>query len=622
MTLHEGRARTETLSSASETYRTRNWNENVLHVYPRTFNEERPEGEMYKGVGSILGITSKLDWMKDAGITAIWLGPIYASPGLDGNYDISNYYEINPDLGSMEDVESLIEEAHKRDIRVIFDLVPNHTSNQSEWFKVSSDPTHPEYATYEDYYIWRDPIEGELPRNVVGDDRLSGLPEGLTVPNNWTSIFSTPQIDKLRDEHGGEIPEGTDIPAVTAWVWNQARGQFYLAEFMKEQPTLNWSNPIVRGEIKDVVRFWLDKGVDSFRVDVMNHIGKDVTFQDEGSAPVGTAIGEYNSGVTNPHDQWMQEKLVSHWPELGIYVDDLLSVLDEPAYQGQNVRLIFEDWMSALSDDSRLDALRPDKATVFNFEMLLNTNREHWTARNIGRIVRKYYDRMQTLDGAVPNQVTGNHDVDTMRTRLGAAATARAAHLMLAALPGALYTWQGDMLGRPNALVPRHLQRDGDIGGRDGERVPMQWDASKNGGFSEADFDALWLPSVDAEVYLNDNMALQAKDPNSPYRFVREVLRRRRDDTALHEGGIRELHVDHPDVFAFARNDPNDSRRQVISITNFSQNTVSVSLLDAQQMRGRISAASSGSERIGEEVNLDQPLTLPPDESYLIDSII
>jgi alpha-glucosidase len=603
-----------------ETYRTRGWNENVLHVYPRTFNEVRSDGEEHRGLGTIRGIIEKLDWIKESGNTAIWLGPIYESPGLDGNYDISDYYKVNSELGTLDDVKELIDAAHDRDIRVIFDLVPNHTSDQSEWFKASSDPAHPDHERYRDYYIWRDPIEGELPENIVGGDRLEGLPSGLTVPNNWSSIFSLPQIDIVRERYGGEIPEGVAIPALTAWVWNEARQQFYLAEFMKEQPTLQWKNPAVSEEIKDVVRFWLDLGVDSFRVDVMNHIGKDTEFQNEEPASVGSEIGAYNPGVTSPHDQWKQERLVSHWPELGEYVTDLLSVLDEERYAGRNIRFILEDWMSALGDDTRLDELRPDKATVFNFETLLNTNRAGWVAGNMGRLIRKYYEHIESLPGAVPNQVTGNHDTDTIRTRLGSAATARAAHFMLAALPGALYTWQGDMMGRANVIVPKDLQQDGDIGKRDGERIPMQWDASENGGFSRASSEKLWLPSVDPDIYQGDNIELQSRDPNSPYRLVASVLLRRLSDAALREGGVRMLRTDHADVLAFARNDPTNPRRQVISVTNFSQDTVSASIYDAEQFGGEVTLSSLGSYRTGREVDLGRSIELLPDESYLIDS--
>jgi len=541
---------------------------------------------------------------------------------LDGNYDISDYRKINPQLGTMEDVEELIREAHNRDIRIIFDLVPNHTSDQSEWFKISSDPTHELFNKYKNYYIWHDAVEGSLPKDIVGADRLDDLPDGFTVPNNWTSIFSLPQIDKFRKDNPNKIPGPDDIPAVTAWVWNKARGQFYLAEFMKGQPSLNWSHPPVREEIKDVVRFWLDKGVDSFRVDVMNHIGKDPNFDNEELAPVGTGIGEYNPGVTNPHDKWKQKKLVSHWPQLGDYAIELVSVLGEAKYRDKNIRFIFEDWMSALDKDSRLDNLRPKQANVFNFEMLLNTNRLRWTAKNIGHIILDYYTRMSVLQGAVPNQVSGNHDTDTLRTRLCSPATARAAYLMLAALPGALYTWQGDMLGRPNVIVPEERQKDGGSGKRDGERVPMQWDSSENGGFSKVKPKDLWLPTVLPCIYENDNIELQARDPYSPFRLVKEILRRRKNDPALHEGSLRMLLTDHPDALAFARIDPKNPRRQIISITNFSQNTISVSLLNPWQAKGRITLSSSrgpGQEQI--DIDLNRSITLPPDESYLIDVV-
>lgn len=607
-------------SGRNETYQTRGWNENVLHVYPYTFNEERRDGEEHCGIGSILGITSKLDWAEESNITAFWLGPIYESPMRDGNYDVSDYRKVNPKLGTMEDVEELISEAHKRNIRIIFDLVPNHTSNESEWFKISSNPNHPQYDDYEDYYIWHDPVEGALPESIVGADRLEDLPDGLTVPNNWTSIFSLPEIDTFRKQNPGKAPAATDIPAVTAWVWSKARQQFYLAEFMKEQPSLKWRNPKVRAEIKDVVRFWLDKGIDSYRVDVMNHIGKDPDFGNEARAPVGASIGEYSPGTTNPHDQWKQEKLVSHWPELGDYTRELVSVLDEEQYQGKNIRFIFEDWMSALSKDGRLDNLRPDRANVFNFEMLLNTNRTCLTARNIGQIIFEYYSQLPIQLGAVPNQVSGNHDTDTLRKRLGSSATARAAYLMLAVLPGALYTWQGDMLGRPNVTVPEDRQRDGDSGKRDGERVPMQWDSSGNGGFSKAKPEDLWLPAVHPNVYLYDNIERQARDPYSPYRLVKEILRQRKNDPALHEGNLRMLHTDHTDVLAFARTDPRNARRQLISVTSFSRNTISASLSDARQVNGRVILSSSrGRERGDQIINLERPITLTPDMSYLID---
>ncbi|HSH55725.1 MAG TPA: alpha-amylase family glycosyl hydrolase, partial [Candidatus Limnocylindrales bacterium] len=321
-------------------------------------------------------------------------------------------------------------------------------------------------------------------------------------------------------------------------------------------------------------------------------------------------------------DQWKQEKLVSHWPELGEYSSDLLSVLDEKAYRDKNIRFIFEDWMSALSNDDRLDRLRPDKANVFNFKMLLNTNREYWNATNIGKIISNYYEDMLALDGAMPNQVTGNHDTDTIRTRLGSATTARAATLMLALLPGAFYIWQGDMLGRPNVLVPEDRQKDGDIGQRDGERVPMQWNTELNGGFSKTHPASLWLPAVEPAHYVRDNLEIQSRDPMSPYRVVVGALQYRIMDPALRAGGIRMLHADYGNILAFARNDPYDPRRQVISLVNFSQDTIPVSILDAHQKRGRIVfSAARGYLEDDKEVDFEKSILMPPDACYMIHSV-
>jgi glycosidase len=190
--------------------------------------------------------------------------------------------------------------------------------------------------------------------------------------------------------------------------------------------------------------------------------------------------------------------------------------------------------------------------------------------------------------------------------------------MMLAALPGALYMWQGDTMGRPNVRMPEELQRDKDIGKRDGERVPMQWNDDKNGGFSEA--DKLWLPAVDAEVTQKDNLELQARDARSPYRLVQRSLWRRAKDEALRRGGIRMLHTDNPDVLAFARPDPDNTRRQIISVTNLSADTAEVSVLDAFQAEGVVELSATGMGE-GGVIDFTKSLKLAPDESYLISSV-
>lgn len=592
---------------------TRDWNDDIFYqVYPYTFNEERPPGEAHVGKGSITGIIDKLDYLSnELGVTAIWLGPIYASPGKDGNYDISDYREVNADLGTLEDTEALIAACHERDMRVIFDLVPNHTSDQHEWFKKSC-ARDPEF---EDSYIWANPVPGKLPKNIVAGDRLHGLPEGLTVPNNWSSIFSLPEIEKIKQQYGGVIPDDVDIPAVTAWVWHEGRQQFYLAEFMKEQPSLNWQNPAVREAMKDTMRFWLDKGVDGFRVDVMNHIGKDPSLQDEEIAPIGTGIGKYNKGVTNPHDQWKQERLVSHWPTLEPYAREMIAVLDE--YPG--TRLIIEDWMAALEQNDQLSKLRPDKATVFNFDWLLISNAHDWQAATHKASFDSYYNRMYSPDmrGSVPNQVNGNHDVDRIVTRIGSEAARTAAVIKLTLPGGTPYIYQGEEGGFPNNdNIPLARQRDREIGMRDGERSPMMWDGSFNAGFSKAPDEQLWLP-VDKnfpELHLEQ----QRDDPTSFFSLYRTLIRLRKTIPALRRGRYLPLQADHPDVLAFGI--AIDGEKPFVTLANFSSQTVE-SAVDAPRSamaKIAITAQEVLEHGMTSPVRLTGSIPLGPNDAYLL----
>lgn len=619
----------EVYSSAPElTYQTRDWNgENVVHIYPNSFKDNHPEDDKYAGYGSLSGITEKLDFLKDTGATCLWLGPIFESPGRDGNYDTQDYYKINEKLGTLDDFKQLIDEAHKRDIRIMLDMVFNHVSEEHEWFKAATDPDHPDHHKYFDYFIWKDAVDGELPENIVGEDRLEGLPDGKTVPNNWTSIFSTPQIDKVKEEHDGEVSDGVEVPAVTAWVWHPVIRKFYLADFGKFQPDLNWENEAVQNEMLQVERFWLDLGADGFRFDVINHLGKDPEFRDEKLATTAEEGGRYKNGETNPHDRWEQERMVSYWDTLKPRVLKIMSVLNEPDYASRNIRFILEDWMSALSSDDKLTELQPELANVFNFAELLQTNRQDWRAVQHQDLNNKYYTHMETLDGSVPNQVTGNHDTASLRKRLGSLLTARAATIMLGSMPGAWFIWQGDLLLQPDAIIPKELQRDGDIGGRDGVRLPLRWDSSKNGGFSQADPSKLWLPTFDKEYYdeqypTADNFELQMRDPLSPYRLIKSLFAQRRRDAALHSGAYVPLHADNIEVVSFARLDPQDTRRQVITLVNFTQNTTDVYVPDVGMSRGSVVLSSTrGHERGDRLVDFSKPVRLAPDEAVLVQSV-
>lgn len=238
------------------------WREAVVYqIYPWTFNEDKQRKQ--RGHGSLKGVIDKLDYLNNLGIDAIWLSPFYDSPMIDGGYDISDYLNVHPDFGSMDDFDTLVAGCHERGIRVMIDYIPNHSSDKHVWFEKSR---HRERG-FEDWYIWHP--------GKIGEDG-ERLP-----PNNWASVFSA---SNRRARDHGQMPwlapdEWT--PYKSAWTFDEVRGEYYLHSFAKEQPDLNWSNVFVREAMKEVVRFWIRKGVDGFRVDAINYIGKNMDFVDE-----------------------------------------------------------------------------------------------------------------------------------------------------------------------------------------------------------------------------------------------------------------------------------------------------------------------------------------------------
>lgn len=584
----------------------------VYQVYPNTFHEVRPPGQEHTGRGSILGVIERLDYLKELGIGAIWLSPFYKSPMIDGGYDIADHTAVDPGLGTVEDIELLIQEAHKRDIKLLCDLVPNHTSDQHEWFQQSLQSPEGEYG---DFYIWKNareilPGEPALPHNIVGDERLGGLPDGYTVPNNWSSIFSEPERVKLQEQYGGKIPDDIEVPARTAWVWSTERQQFYLAEFAKEQPSLNWQNPKVREAMGDVMRFWLDKGIDGFRVDVVNHIGKDPEFRDE------ILDESYDKNNHNPHDQWKQERLVSYWPTLEGYVREIIGVLDD--YPG--TRLVLEDWITALSGgEDRLSQLRPDKAVVFNFARLLQTNRESWDAHTHKKLLDGYYKVAEFVKWG--NQVDSNHDVDRVVTRLGVRA-ARVAALIKFALPGNPYVFQGEEAGLENLSythIPPQRRKDDDLGLRDGERSPIPWSNSPNAGFSHASEAELWLPIT--PDYPQVNIADQKRDPRSFYGLYRAAIAERNHASELRYGGYNPMETDHLNVLAFGRA-LDDGREQYTVAANLSNERTTFGILNPRQGLAKVALSSlEGLMSRKKEVQLGTGLlTLEPHEAVLLRS--
>src|SRR5688572_5347972 len=231
----------------------RTWDSAVVYqAYVRTFHEVRDNPHI--GMGTLRGIAEKRDYLVDLGVDAVWITPFYPSSMVDGGYDISDYTGVEDELGTIDDFTQLVDTFHERDLKVMVDIVPNHTSDQHPWFQESSSSR---VGPKSDWYVWHDPLFDADGNRVP--------------PNNWTSVFSTPQLRK-QNPTGIKVPGSNNTPAVSAWEWNDTRQQYYLRDFAAEQPNLNWHNPAVREAIKNVMRTWLDRGVDGFRVDVANHL--------------------------------------------------------------------------------------------------------------------------------------------------------------------------------------------------------------------------------------------------------------------------------------------------------------------------------------------------------------
>ncbi len=553
------------------------WNgASVYEVYPRTFKEVRQKGEAYTGSGNLRGIIEQADYLSHLGVDVIWLTPFYPSPMVDGGYDISDYENVHPDLGTLDDMHELIRVYHEHGIKVMIDLVANHTSNQHSWFiESSSSPDNPK----RDWYIWRAPA-----------------PDG-GPPNNWTSVFSVPQ---LRARQRGEliVPDGENTPAISAWQFDETSGQYYLRDFAAEQPNLNWQNPEVRSAIKSVMRTWLRRGIDGFRVDVANHLGKDPLFRDEAPNP------DYREGIDNPHDQHQQYYSLNYPPTLYPYLHELTSVLGEDEFSHRDLRMILECWMKP-EDLTKVDHVAPTRASSFYFTRL----QAKWDAATHKTLLDTYYGQLPK-DG-IGNQVLGNHDTPRVVTRLGERA-ARAAAVINLTLPRTMaFIYNGEEGGFPNAPIAPDRRRDDELDERDGERAPMLWNNTINAGFSYAPEHQLWLP-VDPR-YPSLNLEHQAKDPQSFFSLYQTLLHLRKA-AVTKDGTYTPLTTDHQHALAFASRLEN---QQTITLTNFADIPILAQPLHTQQSMGRI-ILSSFRPHDNRLIQLDQPVKLAPNESVFI----
>jgi alpha-glucosidase len=464
------------------------WQEAVFYqIYPRSFADANGDG-----IGDLDGISAHLDYLNDGtsaslGIDAIWLSPINPSPLKDWGYDVSDYCGVHPDLGTMEGFDRLIAEAHRRNIRIVVDLVPNHTSEGHPWFRESrSSRDNPK----RDWYIWRRGRESN-------------------PPNNWTSTF------------GG-----------SAWEFDATTGEWYLHSFLREQPDLNYRNPQVVDAMHRVLRFWLDRGVDGFRVDVIAQMIKDAQFRDNPPVPDDRPLTQLERLA-------FEQRYSSDQPEVHDIIRGFRRVLD--SYPGIRM-MVGEVWPR--DQRSLADYLRPNELQqAFNFRFLFSP----WKASAF----RSRIEEVESLLGANawPTYTLSNHDFPRHISRYGAVdadARARMAAVLLLTMRGTPFIYYGEEIGMRQVEIPADRKRD--PMGRDGCRTPMQWNRELNGGFTSAAH--AWLPIGDCAAI---NVADQLGDSSSMLALYRRMSHLRKNSRALSEGSYRSEPGAPDDCLVFRR---------------------------------------------------------------------
>ena len=513
------------------------WKESVVYqIYPKSFKDSNGDG-----VGDIRGIIQKLDYLKELGVNVLWISPMLESPQDDNGYDISDYRRIYEEYGTMEDYEELLCEAHKRSIRILMDLVVNHTSDEHNWFiesrKSKDNP-------YRDYYIWKDPVNGK-------------------EPNNWGGAF------------GG-----------SAWEYDPQTQMYYLHLFSKKQPDLNWENEKVRQEVYDMMKFWCEKGIDGFRMDVISMISKDQRFPDgEMNNGLYGDFGPYCVHGPRVHEflQEMNQKVLSKY--------DIMTV-------GETAGVTIEEAQKYAGDD------RNELNMVFQFEHVESECGDYgkWTTakydfKEFKNIMIKWQEELQ---GKAWNSLfLGNHDQPRSVSRFGndnpvyretsAKMLATCIHMM----QGTPYVYQGEELGMTNIyfdkledyrdiesinyfkeftesglMTPEHMMKCLMLRSRDNARTPMQWDDSKQAGFTEGE---PWI-KVNPN-YKKINAAQQLEDPDSVFHYYQKLIRLRKEKDIIVYGEFEPLYREDEQIFAYTRK---QDQEKLLTVCNFSDKNAEV----------------------------------------------
>ena len=447
----------------------------VYQVYPRSWQDASGDG-----VGDLAGIASRLDHLVELGVDVLWISPFYPSPMADFGYDVADYTGVDPLFGTMADFDALLAAVHARGLKLLMDFVPNHSSSKHPWFVESASSRE---SAKRDWYLWRD-----------------AAPDG-GPPNNWKS------------SSGG-----------SAWAWHESTGQYYMHQFLPAQPDLNWRNPAVREAMLGAMRFWFDKGVDGFRLDVVYHCVVDDEFRDDPENPDFDPDTEPSFAAVVPTHSTDRPEIM----ELGI--DPMRDLAD-----GCGNRLLIGEIYLPPEKLVRYYGRTPESGVQlpFNFQLIF----AEWRAEPLAALIRRYESLIP--EGEWPNWVLGNHDQGRIASRVGAE-RARLAAMLLLTLRGTPTIYQGDELGMTDVPIPPDRVRDpweinmpGLGEGRDPVRTPMRWDGSPNGGFCPDDVES-WLPM--GEDVDTVNVAAETRDPGSMLELHRALLALRRERRSLSIG--------------------------------------------------------------------------------------
>lgn len=522
----------------------RDWrNKAIYQIYPRSFHAQ----ENKEGNGDLKGIIDKLDYLQKLGVDAIYLSPIYPSPMKDNGYDIQDYLDINPMFGDQQTFNRLIASIHERDMLIMMDFVPNHTSDQHEWFKQSrTSKDNPK----RNWYHWR------------------------SKPNNWINVF--------------------DNKTGSAWTYDEKTKEYYLHSFLKEQPDLNWDNPEVVHAMHDILLFWINLGIDAFRIDAGLYIIKHPKFPDEPLNP------DYVESIDHPNEIYIhtvskdQPRGFKKLADMGNLISAHGGFSMQEVYIGAQERVM----LYRLSEDGL--------SVPLNFDLILNTK---WNAQEVKRLLFDYYALLKNAD-IVPLPL-GNHDQSRVASRLGSQKDARLAAMLQMTLDCIPVIFQGEELGMEDVDIPKELRQDPFADKlRDPARTPMQWDDSPNAGFTDADAKP-WLPI--GSHYKERNVKKELKDPQSMLSLYTQLLALRKKRLIPQRPVIAEVNNDN--VLSYTRATQDD--KQILIVLNFSDNFESIDPRSLNINSAKILLSTSLDEK-NEEIIDFKNFILKPKEGYIL----